>query len=362
MPHPAPRGGSAARDESDHRFLASALGLIDEELCGVLFRRTADLADHYDGFGLSVGEEEFEPLDEVHAFHGVAADPERRRLSEAFTGGLKHRLIGERARARHDPDFAGFEDVAGHDSDLARACGHYAGTVRADKARLGAGERTLHLHHVGDRNALGDADDQRNFGINRLGDGIRGAGWRHVDHACVAAGFFLRLHHGVEHRQAEMRLPPFARRRAADHFRAVVDRGLRMEGAVLAGETLADELSVSVDQDGHQAEPFTAFTIFCAASSRSSAEVTLRFDCAMIFLPFSTLVPSSRTTSGTRRPTSFTAATTPSAMMSHFMMPPKIFTRMPFTLGSDVMILNAAVTFSVVAEPPTSRKFAGAIP
>ena len=47
------------------------------------------------------------------------------------------------------------------------------------------------------------------------------------------------------------------------------------------------------------AHPRTAFTIFCAASSRSSAEVTFKFDFAMISLPFSTLVPSSRTTSGT---------------------------------------------------------------
>ena len=47
-------------------------------------------------------------------------------------------------------------------------------------------------------------------------------------------------------------------------------------------------------------------------------------------------------------------------MTSHFVMPPKMFTRMPFTFGSEMMILNAAVTFSGVAEPPTSRKLAGA--
>src|SRR5215813_6170175 len=135
-----------------------------------------------------------------------------------------------------------------------------------------------------------------------------------------------------------------------------------MEGAVLAGEALADDLGFVVDQNRHHAVPFTALTIFWAASSRSLADVTLRLDVAMISLPFSTLVPSSRTTSGTRRPTSFTAVTTPSAMMSHFMMPPKILTRIPFTFGSEVMILNAAVTFSVVALPPTSRKFAGAMP
>jgi hypothetical protein len=57
-----------------------------------------------------------------------------------------------------------------------------------------------------------------------------------------------------------------------------------------------------------------------AASSRSSAGVTSRLDLRMISLPSSTLVPSSRTTSGTRRPTSLTAATTPSAITSHFMM------------------------------------------
>ena len=82
----------------------------------------------------------------------------------------------------------------------------------------------------------------------------------------------------------------------------------------------------------------------------------------MISLPFSTLVPSRRTTSGTWSPTSLTAATTPSAMMSQRMMPPKMFTRMPFTFGSEVMILKASVTFSLVAPPPTSRKLAGSAP
>ncbi len=79
-------------------------------------------------------------------------------------------------------------------------------------------------------------------------------------------------------------------------------------------------------------------------------------------LPSATLVPSRRTTSGTDRFTSLAAATMPSAMMSHFMMPPKILTRMPFTAGSARMILNAAVTFSLEAPPPTSRKLAGNMP
>jgi hypothetical protein len=60
--------------------------------------------------------------------------------------------------------------------------------------------------------------------------------------------------------------------------------------------------------------------------------------------------------------TSRAAETTPVAIVSHFMMPPKMLTRIAFTFGFDSMILNAAVTRSVVAPPPTSRKFAGSPP
>ena len=43
-------------------------------------------------------------------------------------------------------------------------------------------------------------------------------------------------------------------------------------------------------------------------------------------------------------------------------VPPKIFIRIPFTLLSDKINLKAAATFSFVAPPPTSRKFAGSFP
>jgi hypothetical protein len=45
--------------------------------------------------------------------------------------------------------------------------------------------------------------------------------------------------------------------------------------------------------------PFTAATIFSAPSFRSSAAITARPEVLMISLPFSTFVPSRRTTSGT---------------------------------------------------------------
>ena len=48
--------------------------------------------------------------------------------------------------------------------------------------------------------------------------------------------------------------------------------------------------------------------------------------------------------------------------MSHFMIPPKMLTKIPLTLGSAVMIRMAAATCSALAPPPTSRKLAGSPP
>src|ERR1041385_6555811 len=50
--------------------------------------------------------------------------------------------------------------------------------------------------------------------------------------------------------------PSFARRGAANHLGAVVERRLRMKGAVLAGKALANDLGVLADEDGHYGRPF----------------------------------------------------------------------------------------------------------
>ena len=93
-----------------------------------------------------------------------------------------------------------------------------------------------------------------------------------------------------------------------------------------------------------------------------SALMIGRPDSASSFLPWTSLVPFMRTTSGTCRFTALQAATTPVAMVSHFMMPPKMLTRMASTFLFFSMILKASVTFSGVAPPPTSRKLAGSPP
>src|SRR5262245_950908 len=258
--------------------------------------------------------------------------------------------------------------MARHDADLALARRDDAGAVRADQTGIGTAKRALDLDHVEHGHAFGDADDEGDGGVDRLEDGIGGVGGRDIDHARIGAGRRGGLAHRVEDREAEMGGAALARRHAADHARAVSDRLLGMERALRAGEALADDAGVPIDENGHglngdhHAAPFTAATAFLAASSRSSAGMTARPDSAKSSLPRATLVPSSRTINGTAIWVACAAAMMPSAMMSQRMMPPKMLTRMAFTFGSERMILNAWVTRSLSAPPPTSRKLAGSPP
>ena len=102
--------------------------------------------------------------------------------------------------------------------------------------------------------------------------------------------------------------------------------------------------------------------IFLAASDKFDAEIIFKFDFSKISLPSWKFVPASLTTSGTLIFISFATSTTPYARTSHFIIPPNIFIKIPFTFLSDRIILNPAVTISFEAPPPTSKKFAGSSP
>ena len=126
---------------------------------------------------------------------------------------------------------------------------------------------TMSMH----RNAFGDADDQRNLRIDGFENGIGRKGRRHIDDGGISAGFLAGFQHGVKTGKTDMRRATLAGRHAAHHLGAIGNRLLGVEGAVVAGDALADDLGVLVDENGHQAASFTALTIFLAASSRSSA-------------------------------------------------------------------------------------------
>src|SRR5438067_1134276 len=122
--------------------------------------------------------------------------------------------------------------------------------------------------------------------------------------AAGRAGLGARLVNGVEHRQVEVLGAALPGRDAADHPGAVGDRLLGVEGALRAGEALADHGRRGIDEDRHYAASFAAATTLRAASSKFSAASSGSPDWLKMRRPSSTLVPSRRTTNGTCRLTS----------------------------------------------------------
>ena len=115
------------------------------------------------------------------------------------------------------------------------------------------------------------------------------------------------LFHRVEHGDAEDGLAALAGHDARDDLRAVVEHFLGVELRHAAGDALHDDAAGTVKKDAHQ----TALIIcslrsfFQAITARSAASISVlarmigRPDCARIFWPSSTLVPESRTITGT---------------------------------------------------------------
>ena len=136
------------------------------------------------------------------------------------------------------------------------------------------------------------------WAASRIASAATGGG--HVDDGGVGAGLLDRVRDGVEHREPSCTSPALARGHPADDVGAVLAHLLGVEGPGRAGDPLDDQLGVLSDEDAHgYLAPFASATTFCAPSAMSLAVVTARPDSASIFLPSSTLVPSSRTTSGT---------------------------------------------------------------
>src|SRR5690606_27172940 len=321
----------------------------------------ADLADHHEAARRRIAFEQLGAVAEVPAADRTAAHAGARRLAAAPLRRLIDRLVRQRARARHDADRARLVDRARHDADLAFARRDDAGAIRTDQPAVVVAEHLFDAHHVEHRHALGDAHDELDAGVCRLQNRVRGERRGHIDHARRRAGLAHRLADRVEDRKPEMLAAAAARRHAADDLRAVLEALLRVERALPARDALADDPRVLADEDAHAAPPASA-TTFDAASFKSSAGTIDKPLSASICLPFSTFVPSSRTTTGTATHAPCTAAITPSAIRSQRTMPPKMFTRIALTFLFVRMMLKASLTRSAVAPPPTSRKFAGSPP
>src|SRR5271155_5346008 len=113
-----------------------------------------------------------------------------------------------------------------------------------------------------------------------------------------------------------MHQPALARRDAANHLGAVIDGCLRVETGFASGEALKQDSRVLIHQNAHALDPRAASTTLSAASRIPSATVKLKPDVLKISCPFSTFVPSMRTTIGAFTLSSLAAFTTPVASTS----------------------------------------------
>ncbi|SPO56510.1 exported protein of unknown function [Pseudomonas sp. JV551A1] len=215
------------------------------------FSRTADLTDHDDRFGLRVFLEQLQDVDEVGARDRVTTDADAGRLAEAGVGGLLHSFVGQGAGTRNDTDLAWQVDMAWHDADLALARGDDTWAVRADQGHAQLVALDLGIQHVQGRNAFGDAHDQLDAAEGSFQDRVLAERSRNVDDRSVSAGSFHSFFHGVEHWQAQVGGATLAWGYAADHLGAVGDGLFGVESTLRAGEALADDFGVFIDQDAH---------------------------------------------------------------------------------------------------------------
>ena len=93
MAHAPPRWCRAPGNEPGHRLLD--LGLADE-LCRILFRRSADFAYHDDRLRLGVSEEHLQDINELRALHRITANTHRTCLAKPGDRCLINGLICQR--------------------------------------------------------------------------------------------------------------------------------------------------------------------------------------------------------------------------------------------------------------------------
>src|SRR6185312_13475930 len=254
-------------------------------------------------------------------------------------------------------------NASGHDSDFGFAGRNNAGAVGSDEARAGVLQHAPHLHHVIDRNAFRDADDERQLGRVRFQNRVRRERRRNEDHGGVGARFLHGVFDRVEDRPAFMCGSTLARRHSANNLGAVLGAALGVEGAFFARDALHDEASVFIYQYRHlYLPPLAAATTFCAASCMVSPTIKFKPDSLRILRPSSTFVPSSRSTTGTFTFVFLAAPTTPCARVSTRRMPPKMLMKTACTFLSDSRISKACSICCSLAPPPTSRKLAGIPP
>ena len=196
--------------------------------------------------------EQVEQIDERRADDRVAADADGRRLAKSDVAELPGRFVGQRAAAADEPDRSRLMDVAGHDADLGDARSDHAGAIRADEAAVLTHQVPACADHVehGNPSVMATMRPMPASAASRIASAQNGG--RDKDQRTVRPGFRDGLLDRVEHGKAVDLGSAFARRDAPDHRRAVRPALLAVKEPSLAGDALADDSRVLVDQNAHE--------------------------------------------------------------------------------------------------------------
>ena len=77
----------------------------------------------------------------------------------------------------------------GHNTNLGLTGGEQGrGSLAPARRELLPSRCLLHDHHISNRNALSNADNQFNFGVNRFQNGIGCKGWGYINNTAIGIG------------------------------------------------------------------------------------------------------------------------------------------------------------------------------
>ena len=105
----------------------------------------------------------------------------------------------------------------------------------------------LRLDHIGDRNSLGDTDDERNSRVAGFHDRVGGKCGRHINDRRIRTGFSHSVGDRVKYRNAFVRGAALAGRDAADDIRAVITHLQHVKSAFFARDALHDQACVLIN-------------------------------------------------------------------------------------------------------------------
>ena len=154
------------------------------------------------------------------------------------------------------PDRSLGEDLGRDDADVGLPRREHAGAVGPDQRHPVSARELVEPQHLVHRDALGDADDRLQAGVDRLVERVGSEAGGHEGGGGVGARLGDGLAHGVEDRNPLDLLAAVPRCGAGDYLGPVGAVAQGVEGALAPGQVLDDEAGGLVDDDRHRDRAF----------------------------------------------------------------------------------------------------------